>query len=121
MTLQNRKIQFYSSNNVSTIYIINKKGEPSPIKTQEGTQLQEKKYKWYTKFIPHNNILTLIKHNEKKSIMKCQIFLPVPIVNICSIRPLFHNPSRITFAPLRHFISVCINTPKLPEKKIENL
>lgn len=42
MTLQNRKIQFYSSNNVSTIYIINKKGEPSPIKTQEGTQLQEK-------------------------------------------------------------------------------
>jgi len=51
MILQNRKIQFYSSHNVSTIYIINKKGEPSPIKTQEGTELQQKiqvVYKIYT-------------------------------------------------------------------------
>jgi hypothetical protein len=41
MTLQNRKIQFYSSHNVATIYIINEKCKLSPIKTEEGTELQQ--------------------------------------------------------------------------------
>lgn len=45
----------------------------------------------------------------------------MPIVNICSIRPLFHNPPRITFAPLRHFISVCTSTPNYLKKKNEIL
>jgi len=41
MTLQNRKIQFYSNPNVSTIYIIKEKCEASPKKAREGTELQQ--------------------------------------------------------------------------------
>jgi len=41
MTLQNRKIQFYSSHTVSTLYIIKEKCEASQKKTWEGTELQQ--------------------------------------------------------------------------------
>jgi len=41
MTLQNRKIQFHSSHNVSTICIIKERCEASSKKTWEGTELQQ--------------------------------------------------------------------------------
>ena len=35
--------------------------------------------------------------------------LPVPIVDVGSIRSLFHNPARISFAPFGHFSGKFVN------------
>lgn len=45
------------------------------------------------------------------------ISLPVPIVNIRSIRPFFHNPSRVTFSPLCHSDTSLYQHTKLSERK----
>lgn len=46
--------------------------------------------------------------------LKVKTLLPVPIINVCGISSLLHNPTRISFSPLSHF---SVNLPIYKSKQ----